>query len=647
MNSLKNLKAQLEKVNETGIINLSKKGVELPENATTCEIMQGIEQITGGASFNIHYGEEAPEDTSMLWIKAEEPDKLIFRKDIDGVGSVALLDTYLSEKSYQMSSAEIGTRIYLFGGYNQSTSSDKISVFDTETQELKTLSVRLPIARCQMGCGAVGNKIYLFGGYDAEGNDSSTITVFDAQTETVTDLETTLNYSLRMMSCAVVGEKIYMFGGYINGRAYTNQIIEFDTATETCTVLSAVLQQKRCEAGCVAVGNKIYLTGGYNSNGYLSDIEVFDTQTELTELLSAELPVATKGMGCAATGDKIYIFGGTTSGGYSDSIYVLDTQENTLTRLSETLLQNCYSPGCVAAGNKIYLFGGVNSASGCLNTIYAYTVTHGLSEGSIELQTSYYNNVFKFINTNAATVEIGVENVFAGNENNEAENAEAYVYKHFKESKLNKCFTYYCAETTSGTTLTTSVDCTVGDLVIAAIITRDTLTLSDGWTLISTSELNSSDSNNQRISFAYKYAESTTESITVTQASSKRIYINMIALQGATGFVDNGYTYADSTSSSSITAEKPEGLVIWACSTPTWTTTTPYPQWESSNDAFRIDLGTDTQSRLAVFLDQTEDTEVTFTPPVTNTITVGSLTIEGPEVFYTTEVKEWDEWTRI
>jgi hypothetical protein len=193
-------------------------------------------------------------------------------------------------------------------------------------------------------------------------------------------------------------------------------------------------------------------------------------------------------------------------------------------------------------------------------------------------------------------------------------------------------YTYNCEETSSGTSLTSSVDCGVGDLVIAAIITRDTLTLSDGWTLISTSDVNNTSGNGQRLSFAYKYATSKRESITVTQASSQRLYINLVALQGATGYVDNGYSY-ENTAATSITVAKPDGLVLWACSAPLWFTSEPYPIWTVSNDSVVLVLGTSTQSRLAVVLDESTDESVTFTAPSDTTMIIGSLTITGMSGF--------------
>lgn len=185
---------------------------------------------------------------------------------------------------------------------------------------------------------------------------------------------------------------------------------------------------------------------------------------------------------------------------------------------------------------------------------------------------------------------------------------------------------------TTGTSLTCEVGCTVGDLVVAAIITRDTLNVSDGWNLLSTSEVNSTDTTNQRLSFAYKVATSTTESITVTQASSQRLYITLVAIKGATVVINNGYSYVNEATKT-ITVTKPSGLTLWGCSAPLWDSAAPYEQWGASNDAILIDLGTEVQSRLGVFIDRSKDEEVTFISKFNSTLIVGSLTIQGGESY--------------
>ena len=197
--------------------------------------------------------------------------------------------------------------------------------------------------------------------------------------------------------------------------------------------------------------------------------------------------------------------------------------------------------------------------------------------------------------------------------------------------------TYYigsAAEATSGTTLTSQVACNVGDLVIAAIVTRSPLTVSDGWSLISTSTAIAGDSFNQILSWAYKYAQSESESITVTQETANRAYINMCSLQGATGYVDNGFVYDTATDTTSFTITKPSGLTLWAASTPSWSTSSPYGAWTISNDSPSTQLDqASTQPRLALFYDQSNDSSVTFTSRAADACTFGSLTIQGMTAF--------------
>ena len=192
---------------------------------------------------------------------------------------------------------------------------------------------------------------------------------------------------------------------------------------------------------------------------------------------------------------------------------------------------------------------------------------------------------------------------------------------HYKDS---------AAEGSGVTTLTSQVACNVGDLVIAAIVTRSPLTVSDGWSLISTSTAISGDSTNQILSWAYKYAESESESITVTQETANRIYINMCSLQGATGYVDNGFVYDTATNTTSFTITKPSGLTLWAASMSLWTT----GAWTISNNSPSTQLDqASTQPRLALFYDQSNDSSVTFTSPSTGARTFGSLTIQGMTAF--------------
>jgi N-acetylneuraminic acid mutarotase len=410
-----------------------EKTITITENGTT-EILpdenKALSKVTvvtdvsgGGASLNIAYGETAPEDTSKLWIKANEPNSLVFKRDIDGVESISLCDDYLPTACYAMGCARVGKKIYLFGGYD-TVAQDVVHVFDTETETITPLGRILPEGLNSMGCANVGTKIYVFGGISSSAKN--TIYEFDTETKDIKTLSVKLPQNLSGMSCARVGNKIYLFGGH-NGDKYVNTIVVFNTETKSITTSSVTLPDTTRAMGCAVVGTKIYLFGG-RDDVITDTIKVFDTESETITTLETTLPEKNiYNIICATIGTKIYLFGGYLSGvGSKDTIAVFDTETEEISTLDTKMFTGAYGFGCASMGKDIYLFGGLGSSR--LNTISRFTLTYELSQGNIEIEKDFFNNKFNLINTDNAQVEIGVENIYIGNENNEAEPVDAYLH---------------------------------------------------------------------------------------------------------------------------------------------------------------------------------------------------------------------------
>ena len=56
MANLKKIKEQVENANTLGITNLTEKGVTIAEDATTYEIMKGIEDVSRGSDYTLPIG---------------------------------------------------------------------------------------------------------------------------------------------------------------------------------------------------------------------------------------------------------------------------------------------------------------------------------------------------------------------------------------------------------------------------------------------------------------------------------------------------------------------------------------------------------------------------------------------------------------
>jgi len=187
---------------------------------------------------------------------------------------------------------------------------------------------------------------------------------------------------------------------------------------------------------------------------------------------------------------------------------------------------------------------------------------------------------------------------------------------------------YRVAEATNSTTLTASIECNIGDVIVCCFATRNcpTPTLSNGWTLEAVSEINNADTYKQRLNWARKTAESTEETITVTQTNAGRLYINLIALPSTVNIAFNEFTYF-STARTSFSLPKTNDICIWGATAPLWQTTSPYPLWEASNIQYLIQLDSSTQPRLLNGIDITPDDNVVFSVVSSTTAIFSSITV--------------------
>lgn len=390
---------------------------------------------TSGSTLNIAYGETAPEDTSKLWIKANEPNNIVFGKDFKGAQSITTLPTVLPKPLWNTCYGRVGSKIYIFGGETSSKYNyynRNIYVYDIETGLVTTQSTEMPRKFYNASCATVGTDIYLFGGASEYNVWYNTIYKYDTITDTLTLLNSTLPSVRGQMGCETVGTKVYLFGGYLynSSASYTtyNTIMIFDTETETITTLPVSLPAGRRDMGCTSIGNNIYLLGGYYQNTSQNTIWKFDTQTETITVLDNTLPQAWSRMGCTSIGNKIYLIGGRAKNDAgteadTDMIYIFDTNTNTFELSSVILPYISISMVCVSSGVDIYLLGGYPERTGILK----FTATKDLVENNIEVITGSHN-YFNVVNTDAMKVEIGVDSVLIGNAENQAENCEAYLH---------------------------------------------------------------------------------------------------------------------------------------------------------------------------------------------------------------------------
>ena len=283
---------------------------------------------------------------------------------------ITTLSTTLPKSEYNITTAAVDTKIYLFGGGRNYPNT--INVFDTTTNTITTLSTTLPTGIGTMASAVVGTKVYLFGG-EKNNNSKNSIYVFDTTTNTITTLSTTLPIGAHYIASAVVGTKVYLLGGRTRDATRLDTINVFDTTTNTITTLSTKLPSGAMGIASAVIGTKIYLFGGHADATYLDTINVFDTTTNTITTLSTKLPSGAMGIASAVIGTKVYLFGGLyNSYDATDTINVFDTASNAIATIDTKLPKTLAYVFPAIVDTKVYLFGGKNNGS-IFNTIIVFS----------------------------------------------------------------------------------------------------------------------------------------------------------------------------------------------------------------------------------------------------------------------------------
>ena len=386
----------------------------------------------GGAELNVAFGNAAPEDTSKLWIKTAEPESLAVKLNLDFVGNEKMNAAVcrLPNNVFHSTAAAIGRRIYIFGGGGSSVFTDRVHVYDVDTNTARQLDCTMPYAANGAAAVTVGEKIYLFGGRGSSENADTwkSISIFDPATETFETLSVELPEKRYLLAAAAVGKRIYLFGGSFKSTSgnetIRRYIYMFNTESNAITQLSANLTETTYGAAAVAVGTKIYVFGGSRSSAnYMKTICRFDTENYEIKTLAAELPNTVYELTAAAVGTNIYVFGGLQTSGGTNTICRFDTLTETLEVLDETSAKSIYATPCAAIGSKIYVFDGYNGSAD--HNVNAFTVNIDLPENHVLIEAGGSGNMMSLF----PNLEIGVKNVYLGNADGKGEKIPAAVYK--------------------------------------------------------------------------------------------------------------------------------------------------------------------------------------------------------------------------
>ena len=207
--------------------------------------------------------------------------------------------------AYQTDTALINGKLYLSGGYDGSSHSNKLYVADLNPVTAFSAGgdhsrfVQADGSLWAMGRNHVGQL----------GDGTTTDRSSPVKIETVNWEEKASHSQATDVSEAaqVIDVKIYLAGGRtISG--VTSRFERYDPTSDSWTILTSMSTPREDMASVVAEG-KFYAIGGSNDSGVFNSIEIFDPETQSWSS-GVSLPVACRGGAAVVWNDKIILIGG-------------------------------------------------------------------------------------------------------------------------------------------------------------------------------------------------------------------------------------------------------------------------------------------------------------------------------------------------
>ena len=271
----------------------------------------------------------------------------------------------LSKARGFMDAASAGNKIVFAGGYDNSSHSSRVDIYDLVTRKWSTADLCVP--RNAMAAVAAGGKIFFGGGEYGDGTwPVDSVDIYDVSTNTWAVAH--LSVAGNSIAGATVGNKVIFAGGDggFSGPYRENTVDIYDLNTNSWTRASLSSPKRGFHSALVANG-KVYIAGGetmvvpgpswFNNWGASNKVDVYDNSTGAWS--TSTMYEGKMGMGSIVVKDKIYWAGGST-GNYPDlhQSCVVEIKDVTT---GVSLVQYLFKPGggqAVVKDNKIAFING-------------------------------------------------------------------------------------------------------------------------------------------------------------------------------------------------------------------------------------------------------------------------------------------------
>jgi uncharacterized protein (TIGR03437 family) len=266
----------------------------------------------------------------------------------------------------------IGTKIYVIGGANNSTTLNVNEVYDTGSGTWSTAAA-MPTARWNAASAVVNNILYAIGG-GGNGTQLSVVEAYDPSSNTWTT-KAPMPASDQGMYATVVNNIIYIAGGCCNaGGVRLANVMSYNPTTNSWTVL-APLKIPKSQSAVGFLNSMVISAGGLlTDSDATTDNEGYNITTNAWTTLPA-LPTARQA-GCFETAGNTLYFAGGHSIGNGNPLATMDAYDgdkNSWTAGLPAMPFAAVNIASASAAGRLYCFGGSDAGNPGAGNIFNYT----------------------------------------------------------------------------------------------------------------------------------------------------------------------------------------------------------------------------------------------------------------------------------